>query len=367
MNKALFAVLWLAGSATAADLSNPVNFMFVADASEKIIDVVDLRDLTVVHRFETSLRADDLTVTPYAPILIYSNTDNNAVVFIDLRDKKEQKKIVLPFTPRHLVMDTTGAKIGVTDSEDGGFALLSAYTQAAQFILEDFPPTGDVLFDPNEVDVYYSNPGTGSLGLLDTNLRQTFEMSLTDDPNEQLSSPSRSLDSRYIYVANESNGDIYSLNAYSKIIYRTFNVGQTPARPYSTPEGAFLYLMDRQSGRLLAIDQYEFEEYVDVTLDHGTDLVTVGRFDRFNLFLSTTHRNFTLFDNAERSVVGRGSFIAVPLNAFGSVDGKSAYVAFVDTPKIAIYDLENRELMYVDVTENGAGAFVVGLTNNVCH
>ena len=67
--------------------------------------------------------------------------------------------------------------------------LFSAYGGRVMFTLEDFPPTTDVLFDPNEVDIWYSNDRDGTIGLIDSNVERTFEIEVTDAPGQQLSSP----------------------------------------------------------------------------------------------------------------------------------------------------------------------------------
>ena len=192
-------------------------------------------------------------------------------------------------------------------------------------------------------------------------------MPLVDEPGQELSSPSRSIDGRYIYVANVSAGEVYSLNAYSHVIFNTFDVGGTPARPYTTPEGAFLYMMDRERGRLIAVEQYGFEQYVDTTFDEGVDLVAVGRFDRMNVFLSSDNRRWHIFDNVSKEVVKSGSFRGTPSGALGAADGRTAYVSFGDLAAVAAIDLENQTVEYIPATNNGSGAFTVGLSNNVCH
>ncbi|MEE9570480.1 MAG: hypothetical protein V3W02_02160, partial [Gammaproteobacteria bacterium] len=159
-----------ATAATAAvDISNPLRLMFVADTVDNVIDVIDLVDEEVVFRIETKYPVDDLLATPYAPVLVYTNVEERLLSVYDLRTQKLVKEIRLPIAPRHMVLDTSGSKIGFSDSEDGGFVLFSAYAADIIFTLEDFPPTSDVLFDPNEVDIYYSNSQTGSVGLIDTN------------------------------------------------------------------------------------------------------------------------------------------------------------------------------------------------------
>ena len=217
--------VWTASASAAVDISNPLRLMFVADGLEPIIDVIDLREEEVIFRIETDYKVDDLVATPHAPVLVYTNIEQRLVTLYDLKNKLVAKRVKLPIVPRHMVMDTTGSKIGFTDSRDGGFVLFSAYAGTILFSLEDFPPTTDVLFDPNEIDIYYSNSKAGTVGLIDTNVRKTIEISLTEGGDQQFSSPSRSLDGRYVYVANETSGEVYSLNAFSKVIYRSFEVG----------------------------------------------------------------------------------------------------------------------------------------------
>jgi hypothetical protein len=245
--------------------------------------------------------------------------------------------------------------------------LIHAYRRDIEFAIEGFPATADVLFDPNDVDIYYSNQATGSIGLLDINTKQTYEMQLTEEAGDVLSSPSRSIDGRYVYVANNTTGDVYSLNAYSRIIFNTFEIGGKPARPYTTPEGSFLYMMDQSSGRLVTVEQQGFEPYVDTEFADAIDLVTVGRFDRLNLFLSSANKRWHIFDNLTKKLVKSGEFKGTPTGALGGADGQTAYVAFGDLAVVAVVDLENQSLRYLPATNNGSGAFTIGLSNNVCH
>ena len=373
MNRLLPAIafcstLVLSSTATAqVDISNPLRLMFAADATDNVIDVVDLVEEEAIFRIETNYPVDDLIATPYAPVLVYTNIERRLVSVYDLRSHELVKEIEFPIAPRHMVLDTSGTKIGFSDSEDGGFVLFSPYAADIMFTLEDFAPTSDVLFDPNEVDIYYSDSRSGSIGLIDTNTQRTFEMQVTDNAGQNLSSPSRSLDGRYVYVANNDTGEVYSINAFSKVVYRTFDIGASPARPYTTPEGVFLYMMDKETGRFVSIDQHRFEQYEDIVIGEGVDLVTVGRFDRMNLLASTENKNFFVYDNVRKGIVESGEFRHTPLDTQGSVDGRTAYVAFKDSPEIAIVDLEDHSIKYISAGVNGIGAFGIGLSNNVCH
>ena len=367
MKTLLIALMLVTGSASAVDISNPMKLMFVGDASENLIDVISLDEGAVVHRIKTSIHADHIIATPFAPILIYTDTAAKKLVFYDLKKQQESKTVDLAVAPRHVVLDTTGAKIAITDDVDGGFILVHAYSRSVEFSLESFPPTGDVLFDPNDVDIYYSNQATGSIGLLDINTQITYEMPLADEPGQVLSAPSRSVDGRYIYVANISAGEIYSLNAYSKVIFNTYAIGGVPARPYTTPEGSFLYMMDKDQGRFVTVEQQGFTEYADIRFEQGVDLVAVGRFDRMNVFLSTTNKQWYIYDNVKKAVVKRGRFNGTPIGALGAADGKLAYVAFSDEAVVAAIDLERQSIHYIKATDSGSSAFTVGLSNNVCH
>ena len=353
--------------AFAVNIDNPQKLAFVADRLDGLIDVIDVDKGKVVFTIETGFRVDQLLVSPYTPTLLYANKDLKALVFYDLSSKQAVEKIELSMTPRHLVLDTTGLKAGVSDDLDGGFALFSLTTRKLLFFLPDFPATGDVLFDPNDVDVYFTNPASGALGSLNINTRRWAEMSLTDTPKQSLSPPSRSLDGRQIYVANKSNGEVFNINTFSQMIFKTFNTGSSPARPYTTPQGTFLYLMDEASGRVLTQEQGTFKEYADIPFGHGINAVAVGRFDRYNLFLSTRHPHYYFYDNLVKAQLVSGAFPGVPLKVLGSADGRTAWVAFSDLAKVAMIDLENQAIRYFPVTRNGAGDFTIGLSNNVCH
>jgi DNA-binding beta-propeller fold protein YncE len=350
----------------AQDISDPRRLLFVADTVDSIIDVIDVRENSVVFRIETQNRIDDLVATPNAPILIYTSIDQKRVTFFDLKTKRESLSVDLAVTPRHMVLSPRGDRLAITDSEAGGFVLLSTYTGAVVFAFPDFPPTSDVLFDPNEVDIYFSNPRDGSLGRIDTNEQHVLEVQIAA-PGSRLSAPSRSLDARYVYVANETTGEIHALNAFSRVVFKTFHIGDAPVRPYTTPEGSFLYMIDKSTGRFIAVEQFNFEQYSEVPLHKGVDLVAVGRFDRLNIFASTQNREFQVYDNVRMATIQSGTFEHTPIDLQGSADGRRGYVAFSDAPKIAVMDLERQRVEYIDAVINGVGAMSLGLTNNVCH
>jgi DNA-binding beta-propeller fold protein YncE len=298
---------------------------------------------------------------------LYSNTALKKVAFYDLVSKTTTSIITLTSAPRHLVIDTTGLKAGASDVIGGGFSLFSMTARELLFNIPDFPATADMLFDANDVDVFYTNRKTAALGVLNMNTQRFSELALADEPDQLLSAPSRSLDGRQIYVANKTDGEIYNINSFSKMIFKSFNTGASPARPYTTPQGAFLYLMDDASGRLLVVEQGSYKQHADKQFDTGVDSVAVGQFDRYNLFTSSSNTHFYFYDNVSNVQVGSGVFEGQPLAIRGSADGRTAYVAFANLAKIAMIDLENQAIRYFDATRNGAGAFTVGLSNNVCH
>ena len=83
--------------------------------------------------------------------------------------------------------------------------------------------------------------------------------------------------------------------------------------------------------------------------------------------MSSANKRWYIYDNIEKAVIESGSFRASPIGALGAADGKTAYVAFAGTAEVAAINLEKQTVQYISATENGAGAFTIGLSNNVCH
>ena len=118
---------------------------------------------------------------------------------------------------------------------------------------------------------------------------------------------------------------------------------------------------------MVSVEQGSFRNVADIHFDAGVDAVAVGQFDRYNLFLSTGNAQYYFYDNVTNKQLGSGVFEGQPLTVRGSADGRTAYVAFTNLAKVAMIDLENQAIRYFPTTRNGAGAFTIGLSNNVCH
>lgn len=353
-------------AAAVADISDTRRLIFVADRLDPVIDVIDPRQHDRIHRLQAPSQVRRMVITPNAPLLLYSSPDQALLYTYNLQQRQWLTPLELPFVPDNLVLDPGGSKIGITNTTTGGFVLVSAYRQEIMLYLSEVPASGPVLFDPNDIDIYYSADASGSLGLIDTNLRRHAEIPLTEGPVD-LSAPSRSLDGRYLYVTDHSNGLVYNLNAFTRVVHKTFVAGQSPIRPYTTPAGLFLYVIDSAKGHWTAYDQNRFAAYTEAEFSPGMDLVAVGGLDRMNLFASTARNDYSLYDNANRRISGEGSFAGLPLQMLGSVDGKTAYIIFSDLAKLAVLDFENSDVQYIDATNNGAAALGMGLSNNVCH
>ena len=126
-------------------------------------------------------------------------------------------------------------------------------------------------------------------------------------------------------------------------------------------------MMDKDSGRFISIEQNQFTEFDNEIIGEGIDLVTVGRFDRMNLFASSENSNFYIYDNNRRSVIENGVFNFVPLGDQGTADCRRAYVPSSNSPEIAMIDLEDQQIKYISAGNSRIGAFTIGLSNNVCH
>jgi hypothetical protein len=351
------------------DIHNTLNLFFLADGIAQKIEIIDINTEESIYVIETDKSIHEVFATPFAPVLIFSSLEDSSINFIDLRSMEVAKELILNSPPMHGVLDPSGTKIAFTNSLDGGFEYISAYSGERIFSLDDFPATGPILFDVNQVELYFSSINDNWIGFLDLNTKRYSEIDLplSGQSAFELSSPSRSMDGRYIYIANTSSGEVYVLNAFSKIIFKAFYVGSQPVRPYSTPEGSFLYIVDEASGKFISVDQNQFNTFYEGMVPPGTNLIAVGRFDRYNLFLSTHTKNYAIFDNVRQRVTDQGMLEGTPVAVYGTVDGRSAYIAFKDHKDMVKLSFENQEIAAISTNLNSVTAMTVGMSNNVCH
>ena len=173
--------------AAATDISDPTRFLFVADAAGQMIDVLELDAMKSVARIDTELRPDHVLVTPFAPVLLYADIAARKIVHVNLEDPAVQEQIAVPLAPHHVVMNAGGTRIAITDAESGGLLVMNAYSGAVELAVPDFPATEDVLFDPNDVDIFYSNSKAGSVGRINIVSGRRQETSLADGTAAMLS------------------------------------------------------------------------------------------------------------------------------------------------------------------------------------
>ena len=174
-------------------------------------------------------------------MLIYTNLEKRLVSMYDLRNKTVAKQVELPNRPHATWCSTPPAPRSASATARTADSCCSRPTEdrsCSHWKICRPPPTCSST--PTRWTSGYSNSRDGTVGLIDSNVQRTYEIPVADEPGQALSSPSRSLDGRYVYVANETTGEVYGVNAFSKVIYKTFEVGASPARPYTTPEGVFL-------------------------------------------------------------------------------------------------------------------------------
>ena len=350
-------------------IRNTLNLIFLADGLEQKIEIIDINTEKSIHVIETSKSIHEVFAAPFAPVLIFSSLEDSSINFIDLRSMEVAKELILNSLPMHGVLDPSGTKIAFTNSIDGGFEYVSAYSGERIFSLDDFPATGPTLFDVNQVELYFSSVNDNWIGFLDLNTKRYSEIDLplNNQSNFELSSPSRSMDGRYIYISNTTTGEVYVLNAFSKIIFKAFYIGSQPVRPYSTPEGSFLYMVDEASGKFISVDQSQFNTFYEGEVPAGTNLIAVGRFDRYNLFISTHTKSYAIFDNVTQTITKKGMLQGTPVAVYGTVDGRSAYIAFQDYKDMVKLSFENQEIVPINTNLNSVTAMTVGMSNNVCH
>jgi hypothetical protein len=351
-------------SAQAGGWDDPANFLFATESDGKILMVIDVSEDRVVGQIETEYPIDDIAAAGFGDFAYAAHAEEKKVTVINLRTRQIEAVASVSIKPRHLTFEQNSGLV-MTDSVDGGMAMLDPRGEAEVFTNPDIPPSRDIIFGPTGIVAYYHSGQEGVVGAVAMDSGRALWQ--TRVPVSRQSIPLvRSLDGLFIIFVLPEVGEVHALLSSSGKPVGTTHLGKGLSRPYVTANGQYFLIAEQANQQVHVLSQSNFNKLISISTGQPSTLVTSGLFDVMAVaFSDSTLYAMDLLKFAtepvhEMPIRGRASDVIV------TSDSRHAYAAIPSANAIAHLNLHSGELSYIEGITRPA-IVTMGVSNAVCH
>lgn len=351
-------------AARAAGWDDPANFLFVSAAGANVVTVIDVSEDRVVGEVETQYPIDDIAASGFGDYAFAGHAEAKKITVINLRKREVETIVSVSVKPRHLTFEQNSGLV-MTDSVEGGMAMLDTRGREEIFSNRDIPPSRDIIFGPSGFVAYYFSGKEGVVGAIAMDSGRALWQ--TRVPKSGQSIPLvRSLDGLFIVFVLPEVGEIHALLSASGKHVRSQRLGKGLSRPYVTANGQYFLVAEQANRQVHVLSQSNLNKLLSVSIGEPAILVTSGLFDVMAVaFADSSLYAMDLLKFAKEpahnmAVKGRASDVIV------TSDSRHAYAAIPSADSIAHLNLRSGELSYIEDVR-GAGIVTMGVSNAVCH
>jgi YVTN family beta-propeller protein len=161
-------------------------------------------------------------------------------------------------------------------------------------------------------------------------------------------------DRRYAYVSNAGSGTVAAIQLDSGGV-KTIPVGQRPEGSARSPDGRWIYVVNRESHRLTILDPARNEAVGEIPTGRGPVRVAVTP-DGRTLVYALIHDGAVEFaDPAARRVLATVKLEGSPVSLSLSPDGERAWAAVQDRDTVYCVSVKERRILRSFRTPQGSG------------
>jgi DNA-binding beta-propeller fold protein YncE len=361
---ALAVLLPSAALARAAAWDDPANVLFTAESGGEVVTVIDVTGDRIVGRIETGYPIDDIAASGFGDYAFASHAEEKKITVINLRSRKIEALVPVSIKPRHLTFEQNSGLV-MTDSIEGGMAMLDPRGAGEVFSNPDIPPSRDIIFGPTGIVAYYHSGEAGIVGAVAMDSgRSLWQVQV---PVSKQSIPLvRSLDGLFLVFVLPDKGEVHALMAANGKHIGSAHLGRGLSRPYVTANGQYFLVAEQTNQQVHVLSQSNFSKLVSMRTGQPTTLVASGLFDVMAVaFADSTLYAMDLMKFAaqpahEMPIRGQATDVIV------TSDSRHAYVAIPSADTIAHLNLRSGELSYIEGIQSPA-IVTMGVSNAVCH
>jgi hypothetical protein len=360
----LFAALPGAAAVNAAGWDDPANYLFTTEPGSRVFTVIDVSEDRVVGQIDTDYPIDDIAASGFGDFAFAGHADDSKVTVINLRARKIERVVAVSIRPRHLTFEQNSGLV-MTDSIDGGMAMLGPRGEREVFSNPELPPSRDIIFGPTGIVAYYHAGSAGVVGAVAMDSGRSLWQ--TQVPVSEQSIPLvRSLDGLFVVFVLPEAGEVHALLSASGKHIGTTHLGKSLSRPYVTANGQYFLIAEQANRQVHVLSQSNFNKLISINTGQAATLVTSGLFDVMAVaFADSTLYAMDLLKFAQQpvhqmTIRGRASDVIV------TSDSRHAYAAIPSANAIVHLNLQSGELSYIEGIARPA-IVTMGVSNAVCH
>jgi len=377
----------LAGAAmisSALALEAPFDhYVFVPNRASADVAVIDSDQDKVIAHIRVGNVPHQVAVSDTMGKLLATNTEDNTVSIVNLRDLKTEATLKLGHEPEHMEISPGGNLAAIGNIQSGEVSLIDLATDTEKVRISGLHEPHNMTFSPDGKLLYVGNLGANFVSVIDVEKGKVIKeigagegqalaaLPGSDDEHQGIINVTRTPDGRLGFAAYGDGGTMAVIDLRDMKKLATLKTGEEPWRAYTTADGRYMILPNNGDKTVSIYSTTSpFREIARLQGAEDMTGVNTGWFETTAFVISRGDDKVKILDLTKMKNAGEISFgkDASPETGVVTPDGTKFYVTLSGRNEVAVIDVRTRKIIkrIGDVGSEPWGASMVGALN-YCH
>ena len=373
----LIAILICVGSSSAQagwffgtpDLRDPERYAFVPSNSQPNIVAIDLEKGKQTAVIELPHIPGEIVVSKMLGMLFAANPETGTLTPVMLETQQVGPAFDVGVKPDHALLGKED-QFAVFWSNEGDLVVWDLKNIEAIYRNSGFQPGAQISFSVNGRGLYIVEGERNQMIVVDleeNKIAKVVPLGL-DEPSGELSAVTRSMDGGEGYISVTDQNKLLILDLKKLEVKATKATLQGPMRPYSTGDGRYTMVPNRDARMITIMDATSHEVLRNVGVDVTPTEINTGWFDTRAYIMSETDDAIDVIDLDSLSRLASLDLPAPGDKGIVSLDMRTLATAIAEDGKVVLVDAARASVRKtIDVSIANIAGIQVGVSNNICH